>query len=54
MNILSIKGALVKKNETENIENKEGKKWLKQTFLIKTSAEYNNQISFQLFGEEKV
>ena len=54
MNILSIKGALVKKNETENIENKEGKKWLKQTFLIKTSAEYNNQICIQLFGEEKV
>ena len=54
MNALSIKGLLVKKNNTENIENKEGKKWLKQTFLIQTSAEYNNQICFQLFGEEKV
>ena len=54
MNILSIKGSLIKKNEKENIENKEGKKWLKQTFLIKTSADYNNQICFQLFGEEKV
>ena len=54
MNTLSIKGVLIKKNEIENIENKEGKKWTKQTFLIKTSAEYNNNICFQLFGEEKI
>ena len=53
MNILSIKGSLIKINEIENIENKEGKSWKKQTFLIETSAEYNNQICFQLFGEEK-
>ena len=54
MSILSIKGHLIKKNEIENIENKEGKKWTKQTFLIQTPAEYNNQICFQLFGEEKI
>ena len=54
MNILSIKGSLIKKNELENIESKEGKKWIKQTFLIETTAEYNNKICFQLFGEEKV
>jgi hypothetical protein len=54
MNILSIKGSLIKKNEVENIEGKDGKKWIKQTFLLKTSAEYNNQICFQLFGEEKI
>ena len=54
MNILSIKGSLIKKNEVENIESKDGKKWIKQTFLLKTSAEYNNQICFQLFGEEKI
>ena len=53
MNILSTKGSLIKINEIENIENKEGKSWKKQTFLIETSAEYNNQICFQLFGEEK-
>ena len=50
MNILSIKGSLIKKNELENIESKEGKKWIKQTFLIETTAEYNNKICFQLFG----
>ena len=54
MSTLSIKGHLIKKNELENIENKEGKKWTKQTFIIQTTAEYNNQICFQLFGEEKI
>ena len=54
MNILSIKGSLIKKNEIENIEGKEGKKWTKQTFLLQTAAEYNNKICFQLFGEEKI
>ena len=54
MSILSIKGHLIKKNDIENIENKEGKKWTKQTFIIQTPAEYNNQICFQLFGEEKI
>ena len=54
MNNLSIIGALTKKNQIENIENKEGKKWIKQTFLIDTGQDYNNTICFQLFGEEKV
>ena len=54
MSILSIQGSLIKKNDKENIEGKEGKTWIKQTFLLKTSAEYNNLICFQLFGEDKV
>ena len=54
MNSLSIKGTLIKKNDVENIENKEGKKWIKQNFLLQTPADYNNQICFQLFGEEKI
>ena len=54
MNTLSIIGSLTKKNEKENIENKAGKKWIKQTFVINTESEYNNEICFQLFGEEKV
>tara|TARA_B100002052_G_scaffold61207_1_gene54283 strand:- start:324 stop:665 length:342 start_codon:yes stop_codon:yes gene_type:complete len=54
MNTLSIKGLLIQKNELENIENKEGKKWTKQTFLIDTGAEYNSRVCFQLFGEDKV
>ena len=54
MSTLSLQGILIKKNSIENIENKEGKKWKKQTFVIQTEAEYNNQICFQLFGEEKI
>ena len=54
MEPLSIQGKLIKKNSIENIENKEGKQWKKQTFLIETDSEYNNQICFQLFGEEKI
>jgi len=54
MKTLSIQGLLIQKNEIENIENKEGKKWIKQTFLIDTGSEYNSRICFQLFGEEKV
>ena len=54
MNTLSVQGKLIKKNSIEKIENKEGKQWKKQTFLIETDAEYNNQICFQLFGEEKI
>jgi len=54
MKTLSVDGILIQKNEIENIENKEGKKWIKQTFLIDTGGDYNNKICFQLFGEEKV
>ncbi|MAQ31224.1 MAG: hypothetical protein CMD26_00605 [Flavobacteriales bacterium] len=54
MSTLSLQGILIKKNSIENIENKEGKKWKKQTFVIQTDAEYNNQICFQLFGEDKI
>ena len=54
MNTLSLQGILIKKNSIENIENKEAKKWKKQTFVIQTDSEYNNQICFQLFGEEKI
>ena len=54
MKTLSIEGVLVQKNEIENIENKEGKKWIKQTFLIDVGSDYNSRICFQLFGEEKV
>ncbi len=52
MNTLSITGILIQIHDKETIESK-GKKWLKQTFLIDIGGEYNNEICFQLFGEEK-
>tara|TARA_B100000965_G_scaffold401596_1_gene425791 strand:- start:74 stop:397 length:324 start_codon:yes stop_codon:yes gene_type:complete len=54
MSGLSIKGNLTKINNIENIVNKEGKKWVKQTFVINTGSQYNNEICFQLFGEDKI
>ena len=54
MNTLTVNGVLTEKNPIENIENKEGKRWIKQTFLLDTGAEYNSSICFQLFGEDKV
>ena len=54
MDTLSVKGRLIKKNEKENIESKGGKQWTKQTFVIDNGNEYNNEICFQLFGEDKI
>ena len=54
MNNLIITGKLVKVNSIENIENKDGRKWLKRNFVVDTNKEFNSNICFQLFGEDKV
>ena len=54
MNTLNIKGILTKKFEVETIEGKEGKIWKKKNFIIDTGSQFNSEICFQLFGEEKV
>ena len=54
MNTLNIKGTLTKKFEVETIEGKEGKIWRKKNFIIDTGSQFNSEICFQLFGEEKV
>ena len=54
MNTLNIKGTLTKKFEVETIEGKEGKIWKKKNFIIDTGSQFNSEICFQLFGEEKV
>lgn len=51
---LSIKGKLTKKLNEESGVSKAGKEWKKQSFIIDTSAQYNSEICFQLFGEEKI
>ena len=45
---------LVKVNPIENIENKDGRKWLKRNFVVDTNKEFNSNICFQLFGEDKI
>jgi len=54
MNTLKIKGILTKKFEVETIEGKEGKIWKKKNFIIDTGSQFNSEICFQLFGEEKI
>tara|TARA_B100000963_G_C22201301_1_gene483226 strand:+ start:151 stop:510 length:360 start_codon:yes stop_codon:yes gene_type:complete len=51
---LSIKGKLTRKLSVESGTSKAGKEWKKQTFLLDTGAQYNPEICFQLFGEEKI
>ena len=54
MSSLIIKGNLTKKLEPETISGKEGKIWKKQNFIINTGAQFNSEICFQLFGEERI
>ena len=51
---LSVKGKLTRKLSVESGTSKAGKEWKKQTFLVDTGAQYNPEICFQLFGEEKI
>ena len=51
---LTIKGQLVKILEPESGTSKAGKQWKKQSFLVNTGAQYNPEVCFQLFGEDKI
>ena len=51
---LSIKGKLSRKLNIESGVSKAGKEWKKQSFLLDTGSQYNPEICFQLFGEEKI
>tara|TARA_B100001758_G_C18119266_1_gene457829 strand:+ start:164 stop:520 length:357 start_codon:yes stop_codon:yes gene_type:complete len=50
----SVKGKLSSKLSVESGTSKAGKEWKKQSFLLDTGAQYNPEICFQLFGEEKI
>ncbi len=54
MSSLTIKGNIKNKLEPETISGKDGKIWKKQNFIINTGAQYNSEICFQLFGEERI
>ncbi len=51
---LTIKGKISKKLSIESGTSKAGKEWKKQSFIVDTGAQYNPEICFQLFGEEKI
>ena len=50
----SINGKLVKVLEMQNGTTKAGKEWVKQSFVIDTGSDYNSEICFNLFGQDKV
>ena len=50
---LSVKGKLSWKLSVDTGTSKAGKEWKKLSFLIDTGAQYNPEICFQLFGEDK-
>ena len=54
MSSLIIKGNIVKKLKPETISGKDGKIWKKQNFIINTGSQFNSEICFQLFGEERM
>ena len=51
---LTIKGKLSSKLSVESGTSKAGKEWQKQSFLVDTGAQYNPEVCFQLFGEDKI
>jgi len=50
----SVKGKLSRKLSVESGTSKAGKEWKKQSFLVDTGSQYNPEICFQLFGDEKI
>ncbi len=51
---LSVKGKISGKLSVESGTSKAGNEWKKQSFLLDTGAQYNPEICFQLFGEDKI
>ena len=51
---LSIKGKIKQKLDIEQGTSKAGKEWKSQSFILNTEAQYNPDICFKLFGEEKI
>jgi hypothetical protein len=54
MSELKVKGKIVKILEVEKGTSKAGKEWQKQNFVIDTGNQYNPEVCFQLFGDEKI
>ena len=51
---MEVTGKLIKKLDIQKGTSKAGKEWQKMSFIIETDSKYNNEISFDLFGEEKI
>mgnify|MGYP001006956209 FL=1 len=51
---MEVTGKLEKFLPIQKGTKKDGGEWQKQSFLVKTTEEYNNLYCFEVFGDEKV
>ena len=51
---LSVKGKLSRKLSVESGTSKAGKEWKKQSIVIDTGGEFNNEVAVSAFGDEKL
>ena len=51
---MEITGKLIKVLELEQGTSKAGKEWRKQSIVVQTDAEFNNEVCISAFGEEKI
>lgn len=51
---LVVKGKIVSILALESGKSQAGKEWKKQSFVVDTGAQFNPQVCFSLFGEEKI
>ena len=51
---LAVKGRITNVLEIESGTSKAGKEWKKQGFVIDTGAQYNPEVCFSLFGDDKI
>lgn len=54
MSDLKMTGEILKVLEVEKGTSKAGKEWQKVNFVLSTGNDYNPEVAFQIFGEEKV
>jgi len=52
--MLKIKGKLKLKLDVESGEGTNGKQWRKQGFLVDTGDQYNPDVAFSMFGDDKI
>jgi len=51
---LEMKGKLIKVLDIQKGISKAGKEWVKTSIVIDNGSKYNPEVSFNLFGQEKV
>jgi len=54
MSELKVKGKITKVLDVESGTSKAGKDWKKLQFVVDTGNQFNPEVCFQLFGDEKV